>query len=488
MDLSTALDEEGPSRRPRDLTLALRQLVGAAVEMVGAPYGAIAILDSDGVLDESIQVGVLPAATSLLRVPLVVRDQVVGHFYLVDSRADAFTDDDQQVVEALAGAAGVALAHARPPGESASRRHWTAASSRITHALVTDADVDVLQLIAETALGLVDADLAGIVLCEGGVCSGVELVVDRVAGRADDSVRGVQVDPHGLVGACLRTGHRQVADDAGATDPDTPLSRPSLGPALAVPLPAESGVRGCLFALRDLGSPTFTDVDLDMAVALGGHAALALDRAEDRQRRVRTSVLEDRDRIARDLHDQVVQRLFAVGLDLQGICALIGPGPAADRLSSQIDEMDATIRQMRSAGFGAHGVGREPVGVRARLLELIATASLARVPEVSFRGPVDVLVTEALGHDVVAVVREGLANVGLHAAAERVEVFVAADARSVSVEVLDDGRGLVDGAALSGLADIRTRAEDLGGSLTLTNRTGPGVRLRWTSPLEPAGA
>ena len=518
-----------------DLSAALRQIVEAAVEMVGARYGAIGVIGSNGSLDEFIHVGMdaetvaaigappvglgllgalivdpqpvrlaaiagdgrsvgfpphHPPLTSFLGVPLEVRDQIFGHLYLADPRPDAFSEDDQQLVEALAATAGVAIAHARLFEESTRREQWTAATSRITHELLTNDEVDALQLIAETVLGLAGADLVGVVLCEGGLRPGVELVVNRVVGQARDALLGVPVSAEGLVGDCLRSGRPQLVEDLASSNPDTLLPRVSLGPAMAVPLPSEAGVRGSLFVLRDRGSPTFTEFDLDVAASFAGHAALALDRADARLVRMRTSTLEDRDRIARDLHDHVIQRLFAAGLSIQSVCALIGPGIAADRLNTQIDEIDATIRQIRTTIFGLHAARGERRGVRAQVLDAItaATVTLVRAPQVSFRGPLDLLVTETLCDDVVAVVREALTNVGRHAAAEGVEVLLSADAHGVSVEVLDDGKGLVDGVVLSGLANLRSRAEVLGGSFSLADRTGPGVRLHWTVPLEAPAA
>ena len=516
-----------------DLPSALRQIVEAAVEMVGVRYGAIGVLGSNGTLDEFIHVGMEPdtvaaigappvgrgllgalivdprpvrlatmegdgrsvgfparhpAMKSFLGVPLEVRDQIFGHLYLADPRPDVFSEDDQQLVEALAATAGVAIAHARLFEESRRREQWTAATSRITHELLTNDELDALQLIAETVLGLAGADLVAVVLREGGRHPGVELTVNRAAGREQHTVLGVVIPADGLVGRCLETERPQLIDDIGGSRPVTLLPRSSLGPAMAVPLPAESGVRGSLFVLRNQGSAAFTEFDLDVAASFAGHAALALDRADARLVRMRASTLEDRDRIARDLHDHVVQRLFAAGLNIQSVCAQLGPGVEADRLNKQIDEIDATIRQIRSTIFGLHASRGAPVGVRAQLLEVVtaATVTLARAPEVSFRGPLDLLVTETLCGDVVAVVREALTNVGRHAAAQRVELLVSADSESVSIEVLDDGKGLVEGAALSGLANLRTRAEAWGGSFSLENRPGPGTRLHWTARLEPA--
>jgi signal transduction histidine kinase len=293
-----------------------------------------------------------------------------------------------------------------------------------------------------------------------------------------------------LVTECLETQrpqlHEGIGDDAGVPY----VGQASLGPAMAVPLPAENGVRGSLFVLRDPGAPAFTEFDLDVAASFAGQAGLALDRADTREIRARAASLEDRDRIARDLHDHVVQRLFAAGLNIQSVCGALGPGSAADRLSDQVDEIDATIRQIRSTIFGLHATRGQTVGARAMILEVItaATATLPGPPEVSFRGPIDLLVTAGLRDEVVAVVRESLTNVGRHAAAERVEVFVSADSRKVEVEVLDDGKGLVEGTVLSGLSNLRARAEALGGAFEIAARPGPGTRLHWTVPLAPAGS
>ena len=359
-----------------------------------------------------------PELNSFLGVPLEVRDEIFGHLYLADPRVDAFTADDQQLVEALAATAGVSIAHARLFEESKRREQWTAATSRITHELLTNDDVDALQLIAETVLDLAGADLVAVVLSEGGVRTEAELVVDRAAGDERDAVLGMVLPAGTLVSRCLDTGSPQLVEDIGAAGVPGILSRHSLGPAMAVPLPHEAGVRGSLFVLRNHDALAFTEFDLDVAASLANHAALALDRADARLVRARTSTLEDRDRIARDLHDHVVQRLFAAGLNIQSVCAALGPGAAADRLSDQVDEIDATIRQIRTTIFGLHVARDGPVGVRARILEAITAAgsTLSGPPEVSFRGPLDLLVSEAVCDDVVAVVREALTNVGRHAA------------------------------------------------------------------------
>ncbi|MEO6511836.1 MAG: GAF domain-containing protein [Nocardioides sp.] len=517
-----------------DLPAALRQIVEAARELAGAEFGAIGVLGANGRLEEFIHVGMdadtvarigsapvglgllgaliedprpvrladlgsdprsvgcplhHPVMRSFLGVPLVVRDEIFGHLYLADPRYDAFGVDDQVLVEALAATAGVAISHAGLFQETKRREQWTAATSRITHELLTNDEVDAMQLVADTVLGLAEADLVAVVL-SAGQPHDTELIVDRAAGAQRSLMLGEPLPPDTLIHQCLESRSPQMVDSLAVDALSTILAPLLLGPAMAVPLPAEVGVRGGLFVLRREGSTTFSEFDLDVVASLAGQAALALDRADARLARARTATLEDRDRIARDLHDHVVQRLFATGLNIQSVCAILGPGVSSDRLNDQVDEIDATIRQIRSTIFGLHAARGRPMGARTMILEAItaATATLPGPPEVSFRGPIDLLVTESLRDDVVAVVREALTNVGRHAAAERVEVLVSASARTVEVEVLDDGKGVVEGTVLSGLSNLLARAQALGGTFQIEGRSGPGTRLKWTVPLAAAAS
>lgn len=502
-----------------DLTLALRQIIEAAVDLVGSAYGAIGVLGRHGKLDQFIHTGMdaetvarigpspdglgllgaliqdprpvrlgvmsddarsvgvpahHPPITSFLGVPLEVRDEIYGHLYLADPRAGAFSVDDQILVEALATTAGVAIAHARLFEESTRREQWTAATTEITHELLTNDDVDALQLVADRVLDLAGASRVMVVLTHGVDGPDADLVVDRAAGADAAGVVGTSLLPGDtLVRRSLATRRPQLAEELDE----------GLGPAMAVPLLADSGVRGSLFVLRDAGAPQFTEFDLDVAASLAGHAALALDRSDAREARAHLRTLEDRDRIARDLHDHVVQRLFAAGLNIQSVCSALGEGDAADRLGAQVDEIDATIRQIRTTIFALNTGGSD--GLRSQVLA-VASATVVLLPgppEVTFHGPVDLLVPPALHADVCAVVREALTNVGRHAEARRVEVVVGASPAELSIEVLDDGRGLRGDVVLSGLANLRHRAADLGGTFELTGRPGPGTRLRWSVPL-----
>jgi signal transduction histidine kinase len=518
-----------------DLPTVLHQLVVASVDLVGAAYGAIAILGPDGKLAQLIHEGLdaeamagigqppeglellaaliadptppglaslggdvrsvgslpgQPVMNSVLGVPLRVRDEVFGHLYLADPRVDAFSDDDRELVQALASTAGVAIAHARLFEESARRQLWTAASTKVTQELLTNDEVDALQLVAEQVLELSEADLVAVILSDAAVeHEGDELVVKRAVGKLAESVIDV-VLPHGdtMIRRCLKTQRPQMLADFGASTGATRLPRAALGPAMAVPLHTGDGVRGTLFVMRNAGASLFTEFDLDVAASFAGQAALALERSDARGARVRTRTLEDRDRIARDLHDHVIQRLFATGLSIQTVCGLLGPGPITDRLDLQIDEIDATIRQIRSTIFGLHMSGDNSASVRAQILQVIESVKvlLPCSPDVDFRGPVDILVPVGLYGDLVAVVREALTNVGRHASARHVQVIVTADPSSLRIEVLDDGRGIGEVRNRSGLHNLRGRAAALGGSFEAASRAGPGTHLTWTVPLTAA--
>jgi signal transduction histidine kinase len=427
-----------------------------------------------------------PPITSFLGVPLEVRGEVYGHLYLADPRPGAFSAEDQVLVEALATTAGVAIAHARLFEESKRREQWTAATTEITHELLTNEHVDTLQLVAQRVLGLASADLVAVVLTHGESEPYDGLHVDRAAGVHAEDVVGRPLEAgDNIIRRCLRTRRPQLIEAWTESAGTRLLPRDALGPAMAVPLPAGVGVRGSLFVLRDVAAAQFTEFDLDVAASLAGHAALALDRSDARAAQAHLRTLEDRDRIARDLHDHVVQRLFAAGLNIQSVCGALGAGPASDRLSAQVDEIDATIRQIRTTIFALNVDKGATASLRAQILSVIAVTAvvLPAPPEVTFRGPLDLLVPPSMFADVSAVVREALTNVGRHAQASRVEMVVSATPTELRIEVLDDGRGVAEDVSLSGLDNLRRRAIALSGSFELTKRAGPGTRLTWSVPL-----
>ena len=265
------------------------------------------------------------------------------------------------------------------------------------------------------------------------------------------------------------------------------------GPTLVVPLLGSRSVDGVLMAVRRRGQPAFTAEALKMATGFANQASVALKLARARADRHRAALLDERERIAADLHDHVIQRRFASGLSLQALAAALGPGQAADRVLGTVADLDTTITQIRTAIFQLQQVpSATPRGLRARLLDVVAdvTPALGFDPAVRFAGLIDTL-PDAAPLDLLAVLREALTNTARHAQTTAVEVAIIATARRLTVEVRDDGVGIGDTGRRSGLAHLQHRAERHGGTLDLgppeTGSGDPaGTRLTWSIPLGEA--
>jgi two-component system, NarL family, sensor histidine kinase DevS len=224
-----------------------------------------------------------------------------------------------------------------------------------------------------------------------------------------------------------------------------------------------------------------------MASGFASQASVALELANARSDQQRVALLEDRDRIARDLHDHVIQQLFAIGLSLQSLAAT---GTAGEEITAalqdRVEDIDRTIRQIRTSIFALRGplVG-SGAGLRASLLELTGelTAVLSFSPGVTFAGPVDTVVEADLSEDVKACVREGLTNVAKYASARHAYVDISVDSREITVRVSDDGRGIPDDASYSGIDNLRRRAERRGGSFTVRTPPAGGTELVWKAPI-----
>jgi signal transduction histidine kinase len=259
-----------------------------------------------------------------------------------------------------------------------------------------------------------------------------------------------------------------------------------LGPVLAVPLLGSTQVRGVLWVGRRRGQPPFGSEELDMAAGFANQAALAIELSEARAEQQRAAMLDERDRIAADLHDHVIQRLFAAGLSLQSTAATLGPGAPTDRILATVDDLDDTIRQIRTSIFQLQQVRHPAVrGLRTRLLDVAAelTAVLGFAPTLRMSGLLDTL-PDDLGEDVVAVARESLTNVARHARAGSVEIDVAAVESRLTVEVRDDGIGPGSPNRRSGLDNLQRRAEHRGGTFEVQARKPAGTWLCWSVPLD----
>jgi signal transduction histidine kinase len=252
-----------------------------------------------------------------------------------------------------------------------------------------------------------------------------------------------------------------------------------------VPLgPYDRKGQGVLVALWGQRPGPWVTTDLS---GFAAQAAVALELAERRREAERFAIVQDRDRIGRDLHDLVIQRLFATGMQLQSAVRLVeqDPAEASARVNRAVDELDVTIRELRSTIYGLQAPLEGRPSLRAKLLEVIdaGTAQLGFAPALRLDGLLDTLATPEISEHVLATLREALSNVARHAHAGRVEVLVAVRGSILQVRVEDDGIGMAEEGARSGLHNLASRAEQLGGSLRVTSGAGNGTRLLWQVPV-----
>ena len=375
----------------------------------------------------------------------------------------------------------VDVALRRALAEERRRKRQQEATADIRLSLLAGEPVgDVLVLICERARELLAADAAAIVVCEE-----ERLHVEAAAGKAAHVVgRSLSMDGS-LAGRVVSTGRTQLVaclDDEPDIDRTVTAVIPA-GPALGVAVPAEHGVQGALVVTRSRDGDLFTEDDVSFAAGMADQAGLASELARARRDREELAVAHDRERIARDLHDVVIQRLFATGMGLEGVARLTQDGQVRDRVSRAVDDLDTTIRDIRNTIFGLE-MGREATGLRAELLRLAtgAAEALGFEPTLRFTGAVDHGVPDRVVPHLLAVVREGLSNATRHAHASRVDVEVRVG-DEVVVVIADDGIGVGEQTRRSGLVNLRQRAEGLGGRFVLSSDVGAGTRLEWIVPV-----
>ena len=312
--------------------------------------------------------------------------------------------------------------------------------------------------------------------------------MEVAVGAAAEGVHGLHAPVEGSLsgrvfttGTALRMAAPDERADLQAALPDTL----DAGPVLVVPLVGSHTTHGVLSVVRLRGRPAFTAEDLDMATGFANQASVALELARARADQQRAALLDERERIAADLHDHVIQRLFASGLSLQALAATLGPGHAADRVLATVADLDTTISQIRTAIFALQQPPQTaaPRGLRARLLDVVTdvTPALGFEPAVRFSGLLDILPV-AVSDDLLAVLREALTNTARHAHATTVDVELAATTDRLTLNVRDNGTGIGETTRRSGLANLRHRAEHHGGTLTVESAT-DGTRLAWSVPL-----
>jgi signal transduction histidine kinase len=491
-----------------DLDVTLRHIVEAAVELIDAQYGTLGVLDPNGVMVAFVHVGpdsepralpssdlALPSSTadvpwqhletvSFLSVPVTSRGESLGNLYLTAKREALFSAEDDTVLAALAGAAGIAIANARLYEAAEVGRTWLAAVTDVRTALLQGrSQQDVLDLVVDRVAVLTGA--ATTFLVHGPDDDGAYQLRAHT-GAALQDFPGVRLDERAgpVLRAVAEAGDVVLLDLTGPASSGSDEHIP-WGPCIAVPLRSAAGGSSVVIALRRAGSVPFDASMAALISAFADQTALALDLAARQQVVRRADVIEDRDRIARDLHDHVIQRVFAAGLSLQGALPRIGDAEAARRVRSAVEQLDETVRDIRTTIFDLHTSDRSRDGgsLRRRLLDIVTeTAGADLRPTVRMSGALDSLVTGGLAADVEAVVREGISNAVRHARAGA--VIVTLDVTDdVVVEIVDNGAGIDLEAPRSGLRNLEERALRRGGGVTAVRLEDGGTQLRWHAPL-----
>jgi signal transduction histidine kinase len=511
-----------------DLPAVLRSIVEGACRLTSARYGALGVISPAGThLSDFVTVGISddvraqigpepeghgilgllirdprplrlrdlsehpdsfgfpphhPPMTSFLGVPVRVRDEVFGNLYLCEKQsAEEFSQVDEELVGALAIAAGIAIDNARLYDERQRGEQLLGVIADINRGLLGGKRVGrALDEIAEHAATIAGADSVAVLLAD---------TADRlrVVASHDDTadVRDAVIDVEGTAaGDAFTTGDTQriVEPSASPRVQVDALGAGNTGEAVYVPLAGRDARLGVLRVGRVKGRPAFDERDVRAIEVFARQAALAVELARSRDDQAQLARLEDRERIARNLHDTVIQRLFAVGMMLQAIAPSSTKAADHDRLLQAVDEIDETIREIRTSIFALEA--HQHRGLRVEVVDLVQElAPRAGVePHVTLDGPIDAGVDAEVATDVLAVLREALSNVARHAGASTVDVRLTTT-DGVELTVADDGRGVpAVPERRSGLANLARRAEAHGGTCTVGARPGGGTILRWRIP------
>jgi signal transduction histidine kinase len=527
-----------------DLDETLRQITEAAIELVDARYGALGVFAEDGTIsqfiyvhadetdvtvpvtrngtrsgehlrqdDAQIQNGALiedarrlllddlaknplsagftangPSTRRFLGVPVLARGEVYGRLVLTEKHQGAgLTADDETVVRALAGAAGIAVDNSRLYQKAHRHRRWLEATAEVTTQLLGGGDADgVLTLIAQHALDLTGADYTLIALPDGAEKPVPNIAILTVAvcvGMGADTIIGKTMPISGSTAGEVFAD--QIAQNVDALTYDLAEGLGiEFGPALALPLGVGESLAGVLLTVRTPGSLPFDELEMQMVSLFAAQAMLALERAEIQATRRELQALAERDRIAQDLHDHVIQRLFAVGLAMESTQQLAKTPTVSDRLADHVDQVYAVIGEIRSAIFDLQAGTGANFQLRTTLHQVITelTADTDIRTAVRISGPLDALPTDLIPH-VLAVVREAVSNAVRHSRAQDLTVTISMNADLIAIDVMDNGIGIPDTIAHSGLHNLDQRASSTGGTCSVHRNDQGGTRLSWSAPL-----
>ncbi len=510
-----------------DLSDVLLRIVEAAVELVGAQYGALGVVSPSGGLEQFIHVGMPddeverighlpeghgllgaliddprpirlehlsddprsagfpadhPAMDSFLGVPVRIRDRVFGNLYLSNNKDGAFSAEDEQLVGYLAATAGFAIENARLFAETKRRQAWAAASAEVTAAMLSADQGISLGLLLARVLALAEADLVHLAVRTP---SGEEITISLAHGVGADELVGRSFAAGSTLEGRVFEGRQPLLVNDGSGSTVRLDDGRGFGPVMGLPMVSADGVDGVLMVSRLEGGHPFEPADLEMAADFAGQGSVAIELLKARATQQRIALFEDRGRIARDLHDHVIQQLFGTGLELQSIASLLAAPTLAARLTQSVGNIDDAISQIRTVIFALSSpMAANRDTIRHRLIDLAneLAVGLKNTPSVAFAGPVDLVITGALAEDVFAVVREAVTNVIKHAHAARCSVKVEATKEDLVVTIMDDGRGMQESERRSGVANLEVRAAARGGRFTIESSSAV-TSVIWTAPI-----
>jgi signal transduction histidine kinase len=513
-----------------DLPSTLRRIVESACDLVDAQYGALGVLrhggdglaafihvgvDDDtaarmghlpegkGVLGQLISepyplrirdLGTHPSSVgfpphhppmkSFLGVPVLVRGEVFGNLYMTEKRHGEFTAEDEAVLTALAGAAGIAIDNAHLYEESEGRRRWLSAIADVRAALLDAPSAGAaLVLIAERLIELTEAEVTWLLLGPEPDTGTYTIAAQSRRGSRDLTGERTSAAANPVLAAVEAAG-RVVTLDLSTVEFENRGPVGEWGPCIAIPLRGTHAQSAVVIACRRAGAEPFDDSVLPLVTAFADQATASLDMAARQLLSHQLDVYADRDRIARDLHDHVIQRVFASGLALQAVLPRVPDARVRERISFVVEQLDETVRDIRTTIFDLHTTddGDSGDSLRRRLLDLVTATAGGLQPTVRMSGAIDSLVTGALAADVEAVAREAVSNAARHSGGAHVTVTLDVS-DTVVLEVVDDGRGIDVDAARSGLRNLQRRAEQRDGALSVEPLADGGTRLRWSAPL-----
>lgn len=517
-----------------ELDATLHRIVTAAMELADARYGALAVRDHDGQLmsfvhagmdaDGVREIGSLPVgkgvlgvaleATEVLRmddltahpaavgfpphhpamraflgVPITIRGSVFGSLYVADGRpGKVFTESDEIGARALAAAAAVAIDNAQLLDRFRASAAWIEASREITAALLSGADpqLGALRLIAERAMELTKAEQAIVLVptdADGSPDDVDTLIVSTAVGIHADEVVGQCVPVDGSTsGAVFRSGAPVITESFRR--PIQAFTDVGQRPAIVMPLRAEEAVVGVIAVARNAEAPPFDPSYLDTVSEFADHAAVALKLAAGRNRDRELSILADRERIAHELHDHVIQRLFAAGLDLQSAIARSRTFEMTDRLTAILDDLQSTIEDIRATVFElqARPGPHETFSQRVRQLVASLTEHVDIAVTLQTIGVMTAVGGE-LGQHAEAAMTEAINNTVRHSGASRLTVAIAVT-DVFTVDVIDDGDGVrAEDEQRNGRAHMNQLAEQIGGTCRISAPPEGGTHVRWAAPL-----